>query len=308
MNDSFKNDVIQALRYFAFFSYAPTGEEIYLFLKRKTTPTQLLMHLTEMEKNKRIYRVRMVHPGKKDEKKGIYQRKSPVRYTLGEYSISNARMAKKLRISQAKRRKIQHYIAILRHIPQIKLVGLSGSVAMLNAREKDDVDIFIITAHNRLWTGRFIAIVLAKVLRLHRGYGNRNTQDKVCLNLFFDEGDLTVPLEKQTEYGAHEVLQMKPVIENGDIYQRFLEANKWVFKVFPNSKLKVKSQKSKVQVKSKNFLWYVTRYALHVTNNIVESFLKSLQLQRIQRHRTTELITSTQLWFHPQDFQKKIRK
>ena len=102
MNDSFKNDVIQALRYFAFFSYAPTGEEIYLFLKRETTPTQLLMHLTEIEKNKRIYRVRMVHPGKKDEKKGIYQRKSPVRYTLGEYSISNARMAKKLRISQAK--------------------------------------------------------------------------------------------------------------------------------------------------------------------------------------------------------------
>lgn len=301
-----KNDVIETLHYFAFFSYAPTGEEIYLFLKRKTTPAQLLKDLEEMEKNKCIYKVRMGNPGKNNGKRGIYQRDLVHRYTLGEYSISALEMQKKIQISHTKYQKIQRYIRVLKYIPQIKLVGLSGSVAMANAQEKDDVDIFIITAFQRLWTGRFIAVVLAKLFGVHRSYSTSNTKDKVCLNLFFDEGDLTLPLEKQTEYGAHEVLQMKPLIQKEDIYQRLLGANAWAFKIFPNSKLKVKSQESKVQVKNKNFLWYVTRYILHVTNNTIESLLKSLQLQRIQRHRTTELIRPTQLWFHPQDFQKKI--
>ena len=36
--------------------------------------------------------------------------------------------------------------------------------------------------------------------------------NKVCLNLFFDESDLAVPKFKRSEYVAHEVLQMKPLV------------------------------------------------------------------------------------------------
>jgi len=39
----------------------------------------------------------------------------------------------------------------------------------------------------------------------------------------------------------------------------------------------------------------------------VENMLKNLQMSFINRHRTAELITKTQLWFHPEDFGKKIK-
>ena len=141
-----------------------------------------------------------------------------------------------------------------------------------------------------------------------------NHKDKICLNLFFDESNLKVPKFKQTEFVGHEVLQMKPVIVKNDIYERFLEANLWVQDIFPNSSWimsKVKSQKSKIQVKSqkyfKNFkLLTLTSNFLLLTFNFIESILKNLQLTLINHHRTTEMITSTQLWFHPDDFEKKI--
>ena len=41
--------------------------------------------------------------------------------------------------------------------------------------------------------------------------------------------------------------------------------------------------------------------------NKIESIFKKVQLSLINRHRTTEIITSTQLWFHPDDFEKKIK-
>ena len=151
---------------------------------------------------------------------------------------------------------------------------------------------------------------------LKRSIGQNEAPNKVCLNLFFDESNLKVPKFKQTEFVGHEVLQMKPVIVKDNIYERFLEANLWVQAIFPNSSWimsKVKSQKSKIQVKSqkyfKNFkLLTLTSNFLLLTFNFIESILKNLQLTLINRHRTTEMITSTQLWFHPDDFEKKIKK
>ena len=37
-----------------------------------------------------------------------------------------------------------------------------------------------------------------------------------------------------------------------------------------------------------------------------EFVLKYFQVALIRKHRTTEVITDTQLWFHPEDFEKKI--
>ena len=139
---------------------------------------------------------------------------------------------------------------------------------------------------------------------LKRKKGLQKAPNKVCLNLFFDESNLVVLESKKTEFVAHEVLQMKPIINKGNAYERFLKANEWVFMLFPNAKSKVKNQKSKFKFKSekcfKNFK------LLTLTSNFIESIFKKAQLFMINRHRTTEIVTSTQLWFHPVDFGNKI--
>mgnify|MGYP005850794827 FL=1 len=306
-------EVFKVLKYFSFFSYYPTFEEIYTFYPKAITRKQLKIQLLTLVRKKRIY----------------YEKKSQ-RYTLGGYSIRDLKsqilnVKTKFVISQKKISswRFRLYIKLLSLFSQIKLIGLSGSIAMMNAKEEDDIDLFIITSQNRLFTGRFIAIILAKILGIHRGYQDiqlikklKNQKDKkldelihfknkVCLNLFFDQKNLKIPSKKHSLYVAHEVLQMKPLVNKDNIYERFLKTNRWIFSFFPNArrishfKSTFSNQSPSLNFKNgklrKNFLDWL------------ENQLKKFQLRLIKKHQTTEIISDQQLWFHSDDFEKKIK-
>jgi len=270
----------KVLSYFKIFDYYPNFEEIYTFFPEKINENML----------KRLIKAK--------------------KYTPPQYSIRAKISAKKL---QNWRFKL--YMTILSVLPQVKLVGLSGSIAMKNAKLDDDIDLFIITKKDRLFTARFLATIVAIIMGLKRNVGLQKAPGKVCLNLFFDESNLIVPKEKKTEFVAHEILQMKPIINKENTYQRFLQANKWVFKIFPNAlNPKLKSQMSdQIQnSKIKKLGFRILNFICHLDFvilifNIIEFFLKDLELYLIRKHQTTEIITDNQLWFHPVDFGKKLK-
>ena len=275
-----EKEIAKVIKYFSFFAYHPTLDEIYTFLRVKIN-------------------------------------KQKLKYTPPQYSIRRKISQKKLN-----NWRFRAYLRLISLFPQIKLIGLSGSISMMNAKEDDDIDLFIITAKNRLFTGRLITLALAQIfgLRRHRQFRkldtvffNRHTpmgplaivskkvsslsKNKVCLNLFFDESNLKVPKFKQTEFVGHEVLQMKSLVVKDNIHEKFLEANKWVFRLFPNAVPPVIPVKTGIQ----------TKY-IPLTFNFIELILKKFQLRSINKHKTSEIITPTQLWFHPDDFEKKLRR
>jgi len=254
------------IRYFAVFEYFPSFKEVYTFFPEKISKKRL---------------------------KILYEAK---KYTVGEYS-------KKISKKKLQNWRFRTYIKFISLFPQIKLVGLSGSIAMMNARIDDDIDLFIITKKDHLFTARFLATIIAFIMGLKRPLGLKKASDKVCLNLFFEESNLKVPKFKQTLFVGHEVLQMKPIINKDYTYERFLQANQWVFRLFPNAPFPVisseateKSLPAGRQVAKRNKL-----------GDWLENFLKQLQLYLIRKHQTTEIITDTQLWFHPVDFGKKLK-
>ena len=306
--------IISVLKYFSFFAYYPTLEEIHTFLQARISKNELNIELDYMVKLKLIE---------------LYARYTPPQYSIGNAKVKYPSFAKASEGKQISKRKLnnwryQAYIKLISLFPQIRLVGLSGSISMMNAEEDDDIDLFIITAKNRLFTGRFIALVFAQLLGLRRSRdsatkffitreshhfvvpskvkkisyaSSADHKDKVCLNLFFDESNLKVPKFKQTEFVGHEVLQMKPIVTRDNIYERFLEANEWVFRLFPNATPAVIPVKTGIQAK-------ITIFSI---SDKIEQLLKKFQLRLINKHKTTEIITSTQLWFHPDDFEKKIK-
>ncbi len=271
----------KVLKYFSFFAYNPTLDEVYTFFPEKIS-------------------------------------KKSLKYTPPQYSTMKKILNIKYQISKRKLNNWRYkaYIRLLSFFPQIRLVGLSGSISMMNANEDDDIDLFIITAKNKLFTGRFVALMLAQVIGLRRTRKARyhyrvsslsqdNHKDKVCLNLFFDESNLKVPKFKQTEFVGHEVLQMKPVINKDQTYDKFLNANEWVFRLFPNSRSLISNQFQISNFKNsklnKNF-----KLKIKNLSDWVENQLKKFQLSLINKHKTSEIITNSQLWFHPDDFGKKI--
>jgi len=276
MSNTFEAIVLETIRYFSFFKFAPDFGEIYTFLKKKSSKKDLESILENME-----------------EKKVLIRSKNGDLYTTPQYTLYFRDRLIRQQISQNKLRKIQLFLKILSWFPQIELIGLSGTVAMMNAQEKDDIDLFIISEKRRLWTARIISLIVAQVSGLRRKAGESEAKDKICLNLFFDESNLQIPKYKQTEYVAHEVLQMKPVTNKNFTYEKFLDKNKWVYTFFPNAK---KPIVQKIANNNPNFI-----------GNVLEFILKKLQLTIIKLHQTSEIVTDTQLWFFPDDFERKIK-
>lgn len=295
--------------YFAIFDYFPSFEEVYTFFPKKISKKRL---------------------------KTVYEAK---KYTVGEYSKNKLKIQNsKFKISKEKLSnwRFRAYVKLISFFSQINLIGLSGSVAMMNAKEFDDIDLFIITAKNRLFTGRFISLLFAQLFGIRRlrqsgsyhtvfsdnltskerqvtvskkelslltKHQTRSTdhfKDKVCLNLFFDSSNLKIPKSKQTLFVGHEVLQMKPLVSKDFTYEKFLSANRWVYSFFPNAK---GSSKIKIRkLRQSNDCAILKRVF-----DLVEAVLKRIQLSIIYSHKTTEIITNTQLWFHPDDYGKRFK-
>lgn len=133
--------------------------------------------------------------------------------------------------SRKKLANVKKLAMVFRLIPFIKLVCITGALAMNNADKNDDIDLMVVTARNRLWLTRLItSLLLFPWLRRGQKINNR-----LCLNLWLDESALAI--KSRNLYIAHEICQAKPIFERGNTYQKFIRANLWYKQFLPNWKI-----------------------------------------------------------------------
>ncbi|OGK39493.1 hypothetical protein A3F34_00835 [Candidatus Roizmanbacteria bacterium RIFCSPHIGHO2_12_FULL_44_10] len=280
-NRPLEQAIIETLSYFVYFGFAPSFVEIYCYISIKTSKKRLEKVLGSME-------------GKKLLVSGQDKLNNESVYTLRGHrmSINNRHIRKGQTEKELK--KLQKFIKLLAKFPQIQLIGISGSCAMGNAETKDDVDFFIITAPKRMWTGRVIGLFIANVMGARRKRGQVTVRDLACLNMFFDGRNISVPKYKRNLYTAHEVVQMKPVFSHHAEAQKFLQKNRWISHYFPNYTIPTSRYQS---VGNQNRL----------VGDVLEWLFRKIQLALINRHKTREIVTETQLWFFPNDFEMQIK-
>jgi hypothetical protein len=195
----------------------------------------------------------------------------------------------------------------LKVIPTISLVGVTGGLAMNNAKLQDDIDILLVVKSGSLWTTRFLATLLIELVARRRRPEESEISDSICLNMFMTEDALGIPNTEQDLYGAHEVLQMVPLWEREGTYHRFLQANSWVKQFLPNA-WEEKWTIYNVQCTNKrlSFFQIFLRFTLYILYT-VEPLAKRIQLWYMGRHRTTERISDSALMFHPHDARIWVR-
>ena len=160
----------------------------------------------------------------------------PVIKTKGYFHLPGRANLIKLRrhrhhFSQLKWPLARRAAKILSLIPTVRLVCVTGALAMNNSDKDDDIDLLIVTQTNRLWLTRLLSFIfLFPYLRRRRRISNR-----LCLNLWLDETTLAIKL--QNLYIAHEVCQARPVFDRDNTYQKFIAANLWYKQFLPNWKI-----------------------------------------------------------------------
>lgn len=205
------------------------------------------------------------------------------------------RLAKEI-VSQNFYQKALWVSRVLKVVPWIRLIGISGSLAMRNADQDSDIDLFIITRPKRVWLSRLASSLLLDLwgVRRHREDNDQNSAGKICLNLFISENDLEQ--KQQDLYIAHEVLQMKVLWERKNCYRRFLEANNWAKQFLPNW-----IGISGVERKVEEGMEINKDTVASAMVDGVEKLVEWLQRRYMGRLSGDETVSDNALYFHPQD-------
>src|SRR3989304_10250837 len=252
--------ILATLTYHDIFDYPLTQQEIHNYLiKIRANPIAVRRELNKL-----------FLTGKVSSKNGYI-------FLRGRSKIVKLRKLRE-KYSLLKIKRAQFFARILKVVPSLKLVAISGALAMENSHKNDDIDLVLITSKNTLWTTRFVANIL--LVPFKRDVKGQKVADRACLNVLIDESDLKI--SPQNLYLAHEICQMKPIWDRDKTYRRFIDANKWIYKFLPNWQVNFgvvdhRSEKKKLPT---------TNYLLRT----VESCLKNIKLWYMRPKITTERI------------------
>lgn len=194
----------QVLHYFSFFNHALSAQEILSYIGVPASLSAVKEGLRLLTEKGIIY-----------EKQGWFALETE---SL-ELRIRHEHLNKK-RLELARR--VGRFIALF---PFVRGVYLSGSLSKSGVQSKDDdLDFFILTASNRVWTAKLFLIAFKKIFLL-------NSEKYFCINLLMDENQLS--LVKRNQYTATEVVSLVS-LKNEQGLEQFLAANHWVKEYFPN--------------------------------------------------------------------------
>jgi hypothetical protein len=183
---------------------------------------------------------------------------------------------------------------IISLIPTVRFVGLTGALTVKNADNNDDIDYFIATVPGLVWTTRLLVTILLELLQVRRHPGDRNVKNKICPNIFVSENYLAVPDGQRNLYTAHEVVQLQPLADKGNIFQKFIHDNNWVKKYLPNVGKSIKYQISGIRYEK------IIRILI-ILFQPLETILMYIQLWYMRSKWTREVVERDIIRFHPHD-------
>lgn len=304
---SLEKSILATLVYYDVLDRPLTGWEVFKYLMQSWKNLELLNYCSIAPHNNKLKEVLENLDNSSELNKLISQKN-------GFYFLKNRQRIIKQRIERQKMadqkwKKAKRLIKLLQVIPFVRLVMVSGSLAMNNTKDKSDADLLVITKAGRIWTCRGLITLFVHIIG-YRRHGNL-TKDRICLNHYLTDKSLKIPFKSL--YNAQTYAHLVPVL-NITLYRRFQKANKWIkdYLVFyPNAQ---KGYLKKIRPNEfLDFLRKIREIILDgVIGNGVEFILKKFQERRIRKDPLTYqaggrvVFNDKQLEFHPDSPEKWI--
>ncbi len=145
-------------------------------------------------------------------------------YTLpGRAAIVSIRQRRQ-QIASARWPNAQRYGQLIARLPFVRMVAVTGSLAMDNVEASADLDYLIVTVPGRLWLCRALILLLGRFAALQGA--------QICPNYIVTQNALD--FSPQNLYAAHELTQMVP-LAGMDVYRQIRAANPWADNFLPNA-------------------------------------------------------------------------
>lgn len=198
-------NILKTLGYFDLFQYPLTRPEISVFHPAVVPLQELETALETLLTEKTVFRLDEFYSLSND-----------------HLLVERRRRGNLLAVKQLKT--AQRVAKFLSRFPYVKAVAVSGSLSKNFASDKTDIDLFIITAPNRLWIARTCMHLFKKLTFL------TGRQHRYCMNYYVDEQEPEIT--EKNIFTAIEIITLLPMQGRSSL-DEFIAANEWVKKYFP---------------------------------------------------------------------------
>jgi hypothetical protein len=187
----------------------------------------------------------------------------------------------------------------LRFAPFVRMIAVTGTLAMKNCEKNSDIDFFVVLEKGRIFTGRLLVTLIVHILGKRR-YEKKIT-NRICLNYFTTTKSLEI--QRQDLFAANEYTFIYPIFacpnryakrggRGYDVFQKFCETNLgWIKKFKPNWEIPdLKPARYYVEVSPRQ---QVAKSFFESLINLfwgdrIESWQKRQQIARIERNPLTQ--------------------
>ena len=119
-------------------------------------------------------------------------------------------------------RRARLYARIISRLPFVRMVAVTGALAVDNLGDRPDIDFMIVTAPGRVWVGRRMIVAIVRLARL--------AGDDLCPNYIVAGSALEI--DQHDLFTAHELAQMVPLY-GPRVYSTIMERNSWAREYLP---------------------------------------------------------------------------
>lgn len=154
---------------------------------------------------------------------GNVQNKYGFYFLSGRESIAESRWKNNF-YSVPRLKKAKRILPLVRFVPFIAAIALTGSEARGNSKEGSDIDLLVLTETNRIWLGRLFLTAFFQILGMRR-HGNK-IADRFCLNHYVRAGKV-LDADKNI-YTAVEYVSLIPFYGGKSVYDFQMKNIDWI--------------------------------------------------------------------------------
>jgi len=218
MSDQISKNILATIIYYDILDYPLTSFEIWKYLIRSKNKEERikqdynnLVNLSEIIQKLESEYIRKYL----DEYQGFY-------FLRGRKELVEQRIERN-KISEKKFKIIRKVCQLIRCVPFVRMIAVTGAVAMKNADRYSDLDLLIAIKGGKIFTGRILVTTFVHMLGMRR-YGKKIT-NRVCLNYFITDQSLEISLKDL--FSSSEYSFIVPVF-GWECFQEFQRKNEWI--------------------------------------------------------------------------------
>lgn len=286
-----EKDIFRTVAYFAYFTYPLSLFEIWKWQLQPSQKWTFAQIVETVQTSTWLHNFLTRRNGFF----GIYWKTVPIEEQIATRHRRNINAIEK-------HKKMRLVLSYVSRLPWVRGIAICNSLAFHHTDSKSDIDLFILTDENRVWSTRLFAVLPMAILRLRPGETKQNPVD---MSFFASVNALDMENYKIAEndpYLSFWTRSLIPVYGDSKTWEMWKNENRWSNKDLPVAQWRIGSNRLRTKSNNKLRIPFLESFA-----ELIQRKRLPLELRERANTDSCVIITNNVLKFHKNDRRKEIR-